>query len=204
MDGAEVAETTYTPDGWEHGPLRLAVRRVRFTRAQPRGAGCRRRRPLRPQPAPTLPRRRDAHCVGHGLILTDIPADDRPACEVERFAVTAPRSRSASRRPKLGQALRHPPSGDPTPTDSGSTPARRRSRSAPSGATSAPRPAPPAGRPSARRCAGRPRRCSACSSACRPGSGARGRRIILRPPQGFRHEAVFRSTYQAAYALRPH
>lgn len=30
-----------------------------------------------------------------------------------------------------------------------------------------------------------------------------GRQTILRLPAGFRHEAAFRSTYEAAYALRP-
>jgi hypothetical protein len=31
MPGAQVAETTYTPAGWRHEPLRLIVRRVGFS-----------------------------------------------------------------------------------------------------------------------------------------------------------------------------
>src|SRR5262249_47753566 len=31
MPGAQVAETTYRPQGWKHEPLRLIVRRVPFT-----------------------------------------------------------------------------------------------------------------------------------------------------------------------------
>ena len=34
MQGAQVAETTYTPDRWQHEPLRLIVRRVPFTAAE--------------------------------------------------------------------------------------------------------------------------------------------------------------------------
>src|SRR5918994_387049 len=35
MPGGEVAETTYTPEGWKHEPLRLIVRRVCFSAREP-------------------------------------------------------------------------------------------------------------------------------------------------------------------------
>jgi hypothetical protein len=50
MDGAEVAETTYTPEGWKHEPLRLIVRRRCFSaRELSRSPRARRLKTIHPE-----------------------------------------------------------------------------------------------------------------------------------------------------------
>jgi Transposase DDE domain group 1 len=203
MDGAEVAETSYTPAGWEHGPLRLVVRRVRFTRAQLSSTSSRRRRTIHPEQLQLCLDGKRGHCFGYSFILTDIPSQQRSAQSVERFHRHRAQIEERLKEAKLGQALRHLPSG--------SQHANRVWLQAaflalclsamtcdlcPAAGASgkAPRDAP------LRRAARTLRRLLFCVPARIVRSG---RQTILRLPAGFRHEAVFRSTYEAAYALRP-
>jgi Transposase DDE domain group 1 len=203
MDGAEVAETSHAPEGWEHEPLRLIVRRVRFTRAQLASTSSRRRRTIHPDQLQLCLDGKQGHCFGYSFILTDIPSEQRSAQEVEHFHRHRAQIEERLKEAKLGQALRHLPSG--------SEHANRVWLGAallalalsamvcdlcPAAGASgrAPRRAP------LRRAARTLRRLLFCVPARIVRSG---RQTILRLPASFRHQAAFRSTYEAAYALRP-
>ena len=87
MPGAQVAETTYTPAGWRHEPLRLIVRRVPFS-AQKIADGsltARRRKTIHPEQLALALDGQVASVFGYSFILTDIPADERSAQDVEHF-----------------------------------------------------------------------------------------------------------------------
>ena len=81
LKNAEVAETTYTPSGWKHEPLRLIIRRV----AHPADAlsddpRARRKRTI-PREQLNLGLAGEADVVfGYSFILTDLPGE---AAEVE-------------------------------------------------------------------------------------------------------------------------
>lgn len=50
LEGAQVAEIAYTPDGWTHEPLRLIIRRTQYTAAQLSGnLNVRRRKTIHPE-----------------------------------------------------------------------------------------------------------------------------------------------------------
>ncbi len=203
MDGAEVAETTYTPEDWEHEPLRLVVRRVRFTRAQLASTSSRRRRTIHPEQLQLCLDGERGHCYGYSFALTDIPAEQRPAQDVERFHRHRAQIEERLKEAKLGQALRHLPSGcehanrvwlsaallalSLSAMTCDLCPAAGASGKAPTGAP-------------LRRAARTLRRLLFCVPARIVHSG---RQTILRLPAGFCHQAAFRSTYEAAYALRP-
>lgn len=83
MDHAEVAETDYSPDGWTHQPLRLLVRRVRYTAAQlSRDPRARRRRTIPPDQLQLALDGKLGVVYGYSFILTDLDGDAR---QVEWF-----------------------------------------------------------------------------------------------------------------------
>ena len=203
MDGAEVAETSYSPEGWTHEPLRLVVRRVRFTRAQLSSATSRRRRTIHPDQLELCLDGKRGHCFGYSFILTDIPSDERSAGQVEHFHRHRAQIEERLKEAKLGQALHHLPSGcehaNRVWLQAALTalclaamccdlcPAAGASGKAPKGAP-------------LRRAAKTLRRLLFCVPARIVRTG---RQTILRLPRGFQHAATFRATYEAAYALRP-
>jgi hypothetical protein len=95
MPGAQVAETTYTPAGWRHEPLRLIVRRVPFSAQKIAGASmtARRRKTIHPDQLALALTGEVASVFGYSFILADTP--NRPASGSSTSTATAPRSRSA-------------------------------------------------------------------------------------------------------------
>jgi hypothetical protein len=204
MPGAQVAETTYTPAGWRHEPLRLIVRRVPFS-AQKIADGsltARRRKTIHPEQLALALDGQIASVFGHSFILTDIP-DDRDAVWVEHFHRHRAQIEERLKDTKLGQALRHLPSGDINANRVWLTAALLALNLT-----------------------------AFCCDLC-PAAGASGkapddtplrrtahtlrrilfniparivrtaRRTILRLPEGFRHADTFRATLDAVYALPP-
>ena len=203
MEGAQVAETTYTPGGWEAEPLRLIVRRVPFSAAQiaAGSVNARRRKTIPPEQLALALDGEVASVFGYSFILTDL--HERDAVTVEHFHRHRAQIEERLKETKLGQALRHLPSGNEDANRLWLTaallalnltafccdlcPAARASGSAPEDAP-------------LRRAAKTLRRLLFCV----PGRIVRtGRRLILRLPAGFRHADVFTRTLEAVYALPP-
>jgi hypothetical protein len=114
MPGAQVAETTYTPAGWEHEPLRLIVRRVPFSAKEDRRRQC-----VRPPPQDDPPDQlalaldgQIASLFGYRFILTDIPVTAKTATEVEHFHRHRAQIEERLKDATLGQAPRHLPCGN--------------------------------------------------------------------------------------------
>ncbi|MGE5635617.1 MAG: transposase [Nocardioidaceae bacterium] len=119
MPGAQVAETTYTPAGWRHEPLRLVVRRVPFS-AQKIADGslnARRRKTIHPDQLALALEGQVASVFGYSFILTDTPTS-RPSGSSTSTA-TAPRSKSASRTQSSVRRCATCPPATSTPTVSG-------------------------------------------------------------------------------------
>ena len=203
MPGAQVAETTYRPDGWRHEPLRLVVRRVPFS-AQKIADGslsARRRKTIHPEQLQLALDGEVASVFGYGFILTDIP--HQPTVWVEHFHRHRAQIEERLKDAKLGQALRHLPSGDEHANRVWLTcallalnltalccelcPAAGASGKAPDNAP-------------LRRAAQTLRRILFNVPARIIRSA---RRTILRLPEGFRHADVFQATLDAVYALPP-
>jgi DDE family transposase len=203
MPGAQVAETTYRPAGWHHEPLRLVVRRVAFS-AQKIADGslnARRRKTIHPDQLALALDGEVASVFGYGFILTDIA--HQPTVWVEHFHRHRAQIEERLKDTKLGQALRHLPSGDINANRVWLTaallavnltayccdlcPAAGASGKAPDDAP-------------LRRTAQTLRRILFNVPARIVRSG---RRTILRLPEGFRHAAVFQATLDAVYALPP-
>ena len=114
MRGAQVAETSFTPDGWEHEPLRLIVRRVSVT-AQEIQRGSARARRRSTIPADQLQLVLDgelASTYAYSFIVTDIAASEMGTVEAEHFHRQRAQIEERFKDAKLGQPLRHLPSGD--------------------------------------------------------------------------------------------
>jgi DDE family transposase len=112
MPGAEVAETTYTPDGWKHDPLRLIVRRRCFSaRELSRNPRARRLKTIHPEQLQLALAGQLPSVFGYSFTLTDI--GEQPATEVEHFHRHRAQIEERLKDAKLGQALRRLPSGDP-------------------------------------------------------------------------------------------
>ncbi len=114
MRGAQVAETTLTPHGWEHEPLRLIVRRVSVTaeeihRGSPR---ARRRSTIPPDQLQMVLDGQLDSTYAYSFIVTDVPADQKSTVEVERYHRQRAQIEERFKDAKLGQPLRHLPSGD--------------------------------------------------------------------------------------------
>lgn len=204
MEGAQVAETTYTPAGWDGEPLRLIVRRVPFSAAQiaTGNVNARRRKTIPPAQLALALDGEVASVFGYSFILTDL--HDQDAVAVEHFHRHRAQIEERLKEAKLGQALRHLPSGNQDANRLWLTaallalnlaafccdlcPAARASGAAV--AEDAP----------LRRAAKTLRRLLFCV----PGRIIRtGRRLILRLPAGFRHADTFTRTLAAVYALPP-
>lgn len=113
MRGAQVAELRFTPDGWAHEPLRLIVRRVPVTAAQllatsPR---ARRRKTVPPAQLQMVLDGQLASTFAYSFIVSDIPASQKSTSEVEHFHRLRAEIEERFKDAKLGQALRHLPSG---------------------------------------------------------------------------------------------
>ena len=203
MPGAQVAETTYTPAGWRREPLRLIVRRVAFS-AQKIADGsltARRRKTIHPEQLALALDGQVASVFGYSFILTDIP--HQPTVWIEHFHRHRAQIEERLKDTKLGQALRHLPSGDQNANRVWLTcallalnltafccdlcPAAGASGKAPDDAP-------------LRRTAQTLRRILFNIPARIIRSA---RRTILRLPEGFRHADVFQATLDAVYALPP-
>lgn len=108
---AQVAEIAYTPTGWKHEPLRMIVRRTRYSAAQissnPR---ARRRKTIHPDQLAMLLDGHAGNVYGYSFILTDI--HDEPVVWVEHFHRHRAQIEERLKDAKLGQALRPMPSAD--------------------------------------------------------------------------------------------
>jgi hypothetical protein len=200
LPGSQVAETTYTPDGWRHEPLRMIVRRTLYTAAQVSASGqARRRRTIHPEQLALLTDGRTDRVWGYSFTCTDI--HDRPATWVEHFHRHRAQIEERLKDAKLGQALRRMPSADHnanrtwmaacllalnlTAMVCDLSPAAGASGKAPADAP-------------LRRAAKTLRRILFCVPAR---VITTGRQTILRLPAGYRHADTLTATYHAALAL---
>ena len=202
MAGAQVAETTYTPGGWRHEPLRLIARRVIYTAEQIRRLkGSRRLATIHPEQLQMALDGQADTVYGYSFILTDIYCHH--TAWVEHFHRHRAQIEERIKDTKTGQALRHLPSGDINANRVWLTAALLAVNltawccdlSPVAGASGAA----PANTP-LRRHAHTLRRILFNT----PGRIIRtGRRLILRLPVGYPHADTFQATLDAIYALPP-
>ena len=203
MHGAQVAELPFTPEGWKHEPLRLIVRRVPVTAAEVQATSprARRRKTIPPEQLQMVLDGELDSTFAYSFIVTDIPQHEMSTAAVEHFHRQRAQIEERFKDAKLGQALRHLPSGklaanrlwltcsllalnlcawlcDISPAAGASgqanedTPLRRHAKTL--------------------------RRILFCV----PGRIVRtARRLIVRLPEGFPHFELFNATYHAALAL---
>jgi hypothetical protein len=204
MDGAEVAELPFTPAGWKHEPLRLIVRRVPVSAAElaeghPK---ARRRRTVPPAQLVMALDGELASTYAYSFIVTDVPAAAKGTREAELFHRRRAQIEERFKDAKLGQPLRHLPSGDLN--------ANRLWLSCALMALNICAwlcdisPAAGASGKATRKGAPMRRHAKALRRIllCVPGRIVRsGRRIVVRLAAGFKHFAVFAATYEAALAL---
>ncbi len=114
MRGAQLAETTITPHGWGHEPLRLIVRRVSVTaqEIQHGSARARRRSTIPPDQLQMVLDGQLDSTYAYSFIVTDIPDSEKTTTEVEHFHRHRAQIEERFKDAKLGQPLRHLPSGD--------------------------------------------------------------------------------------------
>ena len=203
MRGAQVAELAFTPEGWQHEPLRLIVRRVPVTAAELLAGSpkARRRKTIPPEQLQMVLDGQLDSTFAYSFIVTDIPATEKTAVEVEHFHRQRAQIEERFKDAKLGQALRHLPSGKPAANRlwlccallalnicawvCDISPAAAASDSAPDDTP-------------LRRHAKTLRHLFFCV----PGRLVRSaRRIIVRLPEGLPHFDLFNATYHAALAL---
>jgi Transposase DDE domain group 1 len=203
MHHAEVAEIAFTPHGWELEALRLVVRRVSVSAEEIRRGSPRARR-RSTIPADQLQMVLDGQLdstYAYSFIVTDIPAGAKTAVEVEHFHRQRAQIEERFKDAKLGQPLRHLPSGDINANRVWLTaslialnitailcdlsPAAAASGQAPNDTP-------------LRRHAKALRRILFCVPARITRSA---RQITLRLPAGFRYLHTFQATYQAVTAL---
>jgi hypothetical protein len=203
MHGAEVAEVPFTPEGWKHEQLRLIVRRVPVTAAELLAGSpkARRRKTIPPEQLQMVLNGQLDSTYAYSFIVTDIPAEEMTAVEVEHFHRQRAQIEERFKDLKLGQALRHLPSGklnanrlwlacallalNITAWVCDISPAAGASGTAPEDTP-------------LRRHAKTLRRILFCV----PGRIVRtARRMIVRLPEGFPHFDLFNATYHAALTL---
>jgi hypothetical protein len=110
LEDAEVAETTYTPGGWEHEPLRLIVRRVAHQADGLSDDPRARRRRTIPRQQLALGLAGEADTVyGYSFILADL---DGSAALVERHHRERAQIEERIKDQKLGVSLRRLPLSD--------------------------------------------------------------------------------------------
>ncbi|MDQ6803693.1 MAG: IS1380 family transposase [Actinomycetota bacterium] len=204
MRGAQVAELPFAPEGWEHEPLRLIVRRVPVSAAELLAGSpkARRRKTIPPEQLQMVLDGQLDSTFAYSFIVTDIPAGEKTAVEAEHFHRHRAQIEERFKDAKLGQALRHLPSGKLAANrlwlccsllalnicawTCDISPAAGASGNAPDKDTPQ------------RRHAKTLRRVLFCV----PGRIVRtGRRIIVRLAEGFPHFETFNATYHAALAL---
>jgi hypothetical protein len=202
MEGAQVAEISYRPDSWKHEPLRLIIRRTVFSAVQvARLKGSRRLKTIHPEQLQLALDGEIDSVYGYSFILTDIHW--QPAAWIEHFHRHRAQIEERLKESKLGQALRHLPSGDEHANRVWLTaallalnltafccelcPAAGASGKAPEGAPL--------------RRAAKTLRNQMFNIPAR--IVRTGRRLILRPPAGYQHHYVFQATLDAIYALGP-
>jgi len=114
MRGAEVAETAVTPDGWKHEPLRLIVRRVSVSADELRNRSprARRRSTIAPGQLQMVLEGKLTSTYAYSFIVTDIPPEQKNTVEAEHFHRQRAQIEERFKDAKLGQPLRHLPSGD--------------------------------------------------------------------------------------------
>lgn len=203
MPGAQVAETTYAPAGWKHEPLRLIVRRVPFSASKiaDGSLNARRRKTIHPDQLALALDGQVASVFGYSFILSDLY--HQPTVWVEHFHRHRAQIEERLKDAKLGQALRHLPSGDVNANRVWLTAALMAVNltawccdlcPAAGASGKAPKDAP------LRRAAATLRRLlfNIPARIIRT-----GRRTILRLPAGFRHADTFTATLDAVYALPP-
>jgi hypothetical protein len=203
MRGAQVAEIPFTPAGWEHDPLRLIVRRVAVSAAEIRARSpkARRRSTIPADQLQTLLDGRLASTHAYSFIVTDIPAGEQSATTAEHFHRRRAQIEERFKDAKLGQPLRHLPSGD-----------RNANRLwlacclAALNITALICPISPAAGASGNAPADTPLRRHAKTLRqlffCVPARIVRSaRQTIVRLPDGFPHFDLFNATYHAALAL---
>jgi len=203
MRGAQVAELAFIPGGWEHEPLRLIVCRVPVTAAELQATSprARRRKTIPPEQLQMVLEGQLDSTFAYSFLVSDVPAEEKTAVELEFFHRQRAQIEERFKDAKLGQALRHLPSGklaanrlwlccallalnlcalicdiSPAAAASGEapedTPLRRHAKAL--------------------------RRILFCL----PGRILRtARRTIVRPAKGFPHFEIFNATYHAALAL---
>ena len=112
MPGAQVAELSFTPQGWTHEPLRLIVRRVPVTaeEIQATSPKARRRKTIPPEQLQMVLDGELSSTYGYSFIVTDIPKAEMTTAEVEFFHRQRAQIEERFKDAKLGQALRHLPS----------------------------------------------------------------------------------------------
>ncbi|MGH3263172.1 MAG: transposase, partial [Trebonia sp.] len=113
MRGAEIADVPFTPKGWEHESLRLIARRVPVTaeellRGSPK---ARRRKTIPPEQLQMVLDGQLDSTYAYSFIVTDIPAGEKSTAQVEHFHRQRAQIEERFKDAKLGQALRHLPSG---------------------------------------------------------------------------------------------
>lgn len=114
MHGAQVAELPFTPEGWKHERLRLIVRRVPVSAAEIQASSprARRRKTIPPEQLQMVLDGELSSTYAYSFIVTDIPAAELTAVEVEHFHRHRAQIEERFKDLKLGQALRHLPSGN--------------------------------------------------------------------------------------------
>jgi hypothetical protein len=114
MEGAQVAELSFTPEGWKHEPLRLIVRRVPVTAEELRHGNpkARRRKTIPPEQLQMVLDGQLDSTYAYSFIVTDIPASEKTTAEVEFFHRQRAQVEERFKDAKLGHALRHLPSRD--------------------------------------------------------------------------------------------
>jgi hypothetical protein len=164
LPGAQVAETTFTPAGWRHEPLRMIVRRTLYTAAEisanPR---ARRRKTLHPEQLAMLADGHTGDGYGYGCTLCDI--HDQAAVWLEHFHRHRAQIEQRLKDAKLGRALRRMPSADQNANHTWMAACLLALNLTAMVSTCARQPARPARRRSTRRCAEPPGRCAGCCSA---------------------------------------
>lgn len=201
MPGSQVAETTYPPDGWKHEPLRLVIRRSEFTAAEiARHKGSRRLKTIHPQQLALALDGQLDRVYGYSFILTDIHW--APTTWIEHFHRHRAQIEERLKDSKLGQALRHLPSGDEHANRVWMTAALAAVNLTAFCCDLCPAAGASVGPDT------RPRRRHAKALRnllfCIPLRIVRtARRLILRPPAGFRHASILQDTLDAIHALGP-
>jgi hypothetical protein len=112
MDGAQVAELSFTPTDWKHEPLRLVVRRVSITAEEllQGSPKARRRKTIPPEQLQMVLDGELSSTYGYSFIVTDIPKEDMTTAQVEHFHRQRAQIEERFKDAKLGHALRRLPS----------------------------------------------------------------------------------------------